>query len=224
MKIMSRLYYNQELEDSEDCFDSEIQLEQDTIGFKDLFLSLKNNKTLRMGCILAALQQLTGINFLIVTSSSIFPKEKDLFTLILGIVNCITGSSSIFLLKKHYKTNLFAGALGMSLCYILIIILSILSLKSESNPINYSYIGICFCFVACFEFSIGPILWIYCADILCERGIAITSSINWICASLIIGAFDVIAESYSGGIYKNKKFFIPLNCFSLFFCLCVLFT
>lgn len=218
---MSRLYYNQDLEDSEDCYDSELEIEQDKISFMDLFLSLKKNETLRMGCILAALQQLTGINFLILTSTSIFPENKKLFTVILGVINCISGSSSMFLLKKHYKTNLFTGTIGMSLCSIIIILLSFLSLIIESKSINYTYIGICFCFVAGFEFSIGPILWIYCADILCERGIAITSSVNWVSASLVIGAFDVIAESY-GGIYNNKKIFIPLNCFSLFFCACVL--
>lgn len=220
---MSRLYYYQDIEDSEDYVSSDLNIDQEVAGFKDLFLSIKNNKTLRMGCILSGLQQLSGINFLIVSSANVFPNEKKFYTMVLGIVNCVTGSFGIFLLKKHYKKNLLIGALGMCLCYIGIIILAIIKSNFGTNTVNYTYISICLVFISCFELSVGPIMWIYCADILCERGIAITSSVNWVCASIIIGVFGFAFNNYKHNIYENPEIFIPFNCISLFFCACVFF-
>lgn len=221
LRVMSRLYYYQEIEDSDDYVSSDLNIDQEPAGFKDLFMSLKNNKTLRMGCVLSSLQQLTGINFLIVTSANVFPSQKGPFTLVLGLVNCVTGSFGIFLLKKHYKKNLMIGALGMCLCYICIIVLTIIKPELKEHVSSYIYISICMAFIACFELSVGPIMWIYCADILCERGIAITSSTNWVCASIVVGVFGFAAEKSTNDIYERNEIFIPFNCISLFFCACV---
>ena len=198
MLLISRLYFGFEAsEESFDVPDASFVPESLPATYMDLFKSWRTNSNFRVGCILAGLQQLSGINYFIVTSSSILPiQDARLYTVILGIVNCVSSVFTVFILKKTYKRVLMYGALGMTSCYIVALSL----IFTEKQIFSYGYLFISFAFIVFFEISIGPILWIYCADILCIRGVAIISSINWICASIIIGVFGVL------GVEGNVKY------------------
>lgn len=220
VEMMSRLYYMHEFDDSQN-FSDDFTFDRKSLNFKEVFKSLPSNEALKLGCLFAALQQLSGINFLILSSSEVYHKKE--FTVILGAINCITGTFGMIFLRKHYKTNLVIGGIGMCLCYISMIIFTN-ALKSDPHAHKYFIISITFAFISCFEFSVGPILWIYIADILCERGIAITSSVNWICSTFVVAIFGYYGNSSDGGLYKTTYlFYIYCSC-CLFFCICVIHT
>ena len=216
MMLMSTLYYNNpSVADSDGMFGSlAVGSEFEVVSYTDLFKS-ENLFNFKLGCIVSILQQLTGINFVIYSSSnyliSINGVEKSIAVCIIGLVNFVSGSSSVFFLKDRYKSFLQIGALGMTFCYVAI--LSITFTVSEKE-FSYVYLTLLLLFIVFFEFSIGPIMWIYCADVLSDKGISVTSAVNWGGALAIGGIFsnpDVV-EFFKYKNLDNVPFFF-LNLF-----------
>jgi facilitated trehalose transporter len=222
MILMNELYFGHELEDDSDelLTTSQINEEYHPITYKELFTSDQLSETLKMGCVISILQQFSGINLAIVNSTKILPEKSEdkVFTIIIGLTNCLFGSWSIFLLKTHYKKNLQYGAIGMCVCYLL----TILSLFADFSVFQILYFTYILIFVFFFEVSIGPIMWIYCADVLSEKGVAITTATNWLAALAQLGIFSMI-DSFcplDNNNYYNPQF-VSMNCFNLFFCIMV---
>ena len=229
LALISKLYYNQTNEDETDDLlaNSQLSLHCKAASFKDL-LNSKLSQSLAMGCVVSVLQQFTGINYIIFSSSVYIDKGSigaQFLTIIFGAVNCISGSLGVILLKAHYKKNLQIGALGMSLCY-LIILLSLFPTHEES--FLFIYVSCTILFIICFEFSIGPIMWIYCADVLSEKGVAITSALNWFGVLVIGGIFSleqvVVEFRYRDGKAVEKVPFFFMNLFYLVSCITVIYT
>jgi hypothetical protein len=53
-----------------------------------------------------------------------------------------------------------------------------------------------------FGISLGPVIWYYNAEILSEKGMALSTSINWISAT-IIGLLLPMLESLLNSKYRN---------------------
>ena len=220
--LMNELYYKNEydLDDSENQLTiSQIKVNEEGVTYRNLFTDLRLSKTLKIGCFLSILQQFTGINYIITGSTSAVPNSlidnKKIETMIIGLVNCLSTILSFFILKKHYKLSLQIGALGMCLSYIVILIT-----LPTGYFFDYVYVISLLIFIVFFECSIGPIMWIYCADVLSEKGIAITTSLNWFAAFIIIVVFfglgDIIFNNY-----LNAKF-ISINILYLLACATVM--
>lgn len=137
------------------------------------------------------MQQLTGINCVIFYSGDIFTRGKEGYesehaakigTMLVGVVNWASTMATIPLLSKFgRKTLLIFGQIGMSIS---LIILGILAIKHQDTGIKVFTLF----FVAFFELSIGPILWLYAAEIMTETGMAAASLITWI-VTIIFGLF-----------------------------------
>lgn len=148
-------------------------------------------KAFIVGCLLAIFQQLTGINAVIFYSNDIFVGDRTGYeseraakigTVIVGIVNWAFALIVIPLLTRFgRKTLLIFGQLGMGSSLLVLAILSIVG--SPTGIIVFTLI-----FVAFFELSIGPILWLYAAEIMTESGMAAASLITWI-ITIIFGLF-----------------------------------
>lgn len=216
LKIMNELYFNNaSVTLADDAFGSQLGNEYQEVSYKDLFTP-KYFKNFKMGCILSILQQLSGINYIIFASTYYLHSAGNLSiyasTCMLGLVNCISGSFSVFLLKDRYKKFLQIGALGMSGCYLII---------ASSVFINFQYFHLLYlicllAFIICFEFSIGPIMWIYCADVLTDKGVSLSTALNWVGALTIGGVFSIekvnqvfIYHEY-GGVQNLYFFFMNL--------------
>lgn len=63
-------------------------------------------------------------------------------------------------------------------------------------------------------------MWIYCADVLSEKGIAITTSLNWFAAFIIIVVFFGLGDMIFNN-YLNAKF-ISINILYLLACATVM--
>ena len=220
--LINSLYFENEMDSEairevfEEIDFSRSQIKND---FKSLFRDPRSSKALRMGCIVSVLQQLVGINMIIFYSTTLFKggSEPEVATIITGGVNCLSSALLIFILdSKIYlemgnRKMLQIGAFGMFLCYAGLIPIQVIDGIS-----NYLQIPLVCLFLVFFEVSIGPIMWIYCADILSEKGVAITSSLNWLTTSLV--------TLVSGLFLSNDNRIQNLVLFSIFcfFCLVLL--
>lgn len=144
-----------------------------------------------VGCLLAIFQQLTGINAVIFYSNDIFVGGKvgydseraaKIGTVIVGVVNWASALAAIPLLTRFgRKTLLIIGQIAMGSSLLVLAILAIVEWRT--GIIIFTLL-----FVAFFEFSIGPILWLYAAEVMTESGMAAASLITWI-ITIIFGLF-----------------------------------
>lgn len=224
INLINQLYFNNEIEEkaSHEIIDLDVSGESISPTYESFFKSILQNESLKMGCIIALLQQLTGINIYMMSSSHILQNlnnlDSQISTIIIGAVNCISGSLSIFILKSHYKINLQIGAVWMGICYI--IVLSTIS----SNDFIIVYFVCIIMFIIAFEISIGPIMWIYCADVLSDKGVAITSAMNWVGVLFITGMFAIFDDKFDfdeNGSHLKVPF-IVMNVFYFVFCCVVM--
>jgi hypothetical protein len=233
LALISKLYYNKEEQDiSFEISELDFPVNINSLSLADTILNWTRDPALRMGCIMSALQQLTGINFFITSSQDIFKEvtehiDGDEATIILGVINFVFGSLSMFLLRKHYRINLFYGGIGMALCHFCLMMIWILGFTMEcslKSVFLIANLALSLMFIVCFELSIGPVMWIYCADIISEKGVAITTAVNWICASIVVVFASVMpGEEFCSKSYKPYLYYPPFYLFSIVFCCVVLF-
>jgi len=135
------------------------------------------------GMLLGALQQLCGINLIIMNyfqfSNEGLNADRTLSIIILGIVNCISSIPIIFFINSIERMNIIKfGALGMIFSWIIVIVYQFIRIEL------LWWVGI-YAFLICFEFSIGPLFWIYCADVLNAKGSSITTATNWMSCLIV---------------------------------------
>eukprot|EP01067_Filipodium_phascolosomae_P006206 Filipodium_phascolosomae@DN447_c0_g1_i1.p1 len=143
-----------------------------------------------VGIALSLFQQLTGINAVIFYSNDLFTIGKTGYeseaaakvgTMLVGVVNWASAMAAIPLLARFgRKTLLIFGQIGMGLC---LGTLGIFALMDQQTGIK----AVTLLFLCFFEFSIGPVMWLYAAEIMTETGMAAASLVNW--ATTIIFGF-----------------------------------
>jgi len=101
-------------------------------------------------------------------------------TIIFGTVNMATALCSTFLLKLYgRKTLMLLGQFAMGAALGLFALFVLIKLST------FTQIVMVLVFTAFFEFSIGPILWLYLAEILPPTGLGIAVFLNWAVVILI---------------------------------------
>mmetsp|Transcript_4745 Transcript_4745/g.8115 ORF Transcript_4745/g.8115 Transcript_4745/m.8115 type:complete len:357 (-) Transcript_4745:224-1294(-) len=138
--------------------------------------SLEYRKATFVGCTLSMFQQLTGINFIMLYSNLLF-KDMGLspqyITGLGGTVNFLTCFGGLILLTKFGRRSIMVTTnYGIALVLILSGFFSIQKLNSLS-------IATTMIFIALFEFGPGPILVIYCSEILTDIGMSLALVMNW---------------------------------------------
>ena len=159
-----------------------------------------------VGCVLALVQQLSGINAVIFYSKNIFKQGQDpgydaasaarTGTVIVGVVNWASTMMAIPLLSKFGRKKLLLwGQLAMAATFIILAVLAIIN-------VSIGIIIFTMFFLAFFEFSIGPILWLYCAEIMTENGMAAASLITWLCTIFYAFATPILFDNLKAyGVY-----------------------
>ena len=91
----------------------------------------------------------------------------------------------------------------------------LLSLSFLLNwPPTVNFVGFIM-FLLFFELSIGPIMWVYCADILPDKAVALTTAINWVTVAFIISLSEVLGNLDVDLGYTYMFYFVA--CVALFF-------
>ena len=163
-------------------------LEIHEAAWQELFSS-RVRGALFIGITLAVLQQVTGINTVIYYGPRIFQmagfpaaSTAILATTVVALVNVLATIIAIaFVDRVGRKPLLYVGVAGMGIA------LSILSLGFASHALTGSLstiaVGSLMLYVACFAFSLGPILWLLLSEIyplpVRGRAMSIATAANW---------------------------------------------
>ena len=137
-------------------------------------------KVFTVGCVLAILQQLTGINVILFYSHKIFAMESagevspQMAALYVGAL-MIAGTSLTVLLLRYFgrKTLLLFGMASMGVCHVLI------GICFEAHKGGILIVGV-LTFVALYAISLGPIMWLYNAEIMPAAGLSVATFLNWV--------------------------------------------
>lgn len=130
------------------------------------------------------LNQMTGINFLILYSTSIFKDlglkdSAELFTFFMGFVNFGGAIVVTILVTRVSKKFALVGGLGMQALGHFVLLLSI------SLGLGYLAVAGVYIYMFSFAVSVGACMYSYQADVLPANGIAIASIIQWVLSTLI---------------------------------------
>ena len=115
-------------------------------------------------------------------------------TSVVNFVNFITVFGTGFFLKRYGRRTLYI-IFPAGICvihFILAILLWDATDKNGNSTLSQTSSLICglliVLYVAFFEFSLGPILWLYNAEILNDTAVTVAATCNWI-AVLILSEF-----------------------------------
>ena len=167
-------------------------------------------KRLLIGILLAAFSQLTGANGLTFFSNDIFKlgaapnsRQPTIFTVIMNAVQVVaTYVASLVIEKSGRKLLLLFGMVWLT---VVLAAFSIIGTVAPESPALKWFI---WAFMIGFGLSMGPLPWVYLADILPDIGLGIAGCSNWFTTFLVGIAFPPIASA----IGTAHAFFIFTGC------------
>lgn len=168
--------------------------------FSELFKG-KTGKIVLIGTLIAALQQITGINAVIMFSPEIFKAAGSAQTdsvmqaMIVGLVNFLMTIVALWLVdKKGRKTLLLWGAAGMiaSLAYLTV---------EFARPVQNG-VGVLVAllvYISFFAASFAPVMWVIISEIYPNRikgmAMSFSTAVSWLCTFLTVYFAPVIQGS-----------------------------
>ncbi|WP_163712745.1 sugar porter family MFS transporter [Mangrovibacterium lignilyticum] len=180
------------------------------LAISELFQG-KTGKIVLIGTLIAALQQITGINAVIMFAPEMFKAagaakaDSVMMSMIVGLVNFLMTIVALWLVdKKGRKTLLLWGAVGM--------IVSLAYLTWEfAKPVQYGpgVLAAMLVYISFFAASFAPVMWVIISEIYPNRikGVAMSFStaVSWLCTFLTVYFAPVIQGtlglSYLFGIF-----------------------
>lgn len=198
ISIGGKLLVEQELPEMESVLKAEQKKEK--MSFGELFRG-KTGKIVLIGTLIAAFQQITGINAVIMFAPDIFQAagsakgDSMMQAMIVGLVNFLMTIVALGLVdKKGRKTLLLWGAVGM--------IVSLAYLTFEfARPVQNG-VGVLVAllvYISFFAASFAPVMWVIISEIYPNRikGLAMSFStaVSWLCTFLTVYFAPVIQGS-----------------------------
>jgi sugar porter (SP) family MFS transporter len=187
-----------------------IEKGKEKIRFGEIFKG-KTGKIVLIGTLIAAFQQITGINAVIMFAPEIFQSagsakvDSMMLSVIVGLVNFFMTIVALWLVdKKGRKTLLLWGAAGM--------IISLAYLCFEFGKPVQNGVGVLIAllvYISFFAASFAPVMWVIISEIYPNRikGVAMSFStaVSWLCVFLAVYFAPVIQGtlglSYLFGIF-----------------------
>jgi sugar porter (SP) family MFS transporter len=174
-----------------------VEQKKEKMSVGELFRG-KTGKVVLIGTLIAALQQITGINAVIMFSPEIFQAagsakgDSVMQAMIVGMVNFLMTIVALWLVdKKGRKTLLLWGAVGMiaSLAY-----LTLEFAKPVQNGVGV--LAALLVYISFFAASFAPVMWVIISEIYPNRikGVAMSFStaVSWLCTFLTVYFAPVI--------------------------------
>lgn len=174
-----------------------IEKSKEKIRFGEIFKG-KTGKIVLIGTLVAAFQQITGINAVIMFAPDIFQSagsakvDSMMLSVIVGLVNFFMTIIALWLVdKKGRKTLLLWGAAGM--------IVSLAYLCFEFAKPTQNGIGVLIAllvYISFFAASFAPVMWVIISEIYPARikGVAMSFStaVSWLCVFIAVYFAPVI--------------------------------
>jgi len=140
-----------------------------------------------VGIILPALQQLTGINLVMFYAGVMFnaqnPDTANMMVFVTMLVNFLSTIGSLFLADRlGRKILLLWGSVG---CAIGLLGCMIGATDKHSNAMNWIFNLSIFFFLIAFEFTHGPVCWLYMSEILPTVWMGYGVASSWVFTILV---------------------------------------
>lgn len=187
-------------------------------------------KRLLTGCMLQALQQLSGVNFIFYYGTSFFEDSGITngftITLITNIVNVISTFPGLYLVEKWGRRPLtLFGAIGMCVCqFIVAIVGTALPGSDVASKVLIAFV--CF-YIFFFASSWGPVAWVVTGELFPLKSrakcLSITTATNWLFNWAIAYATPYMVDEGEGNANLGSKVFFVWGTFCLFACFFVWF-
>jgi MFS family permease len=148
------------------------------VSFKNLF-SKKYRKRLFIACVLMIAQQMNGADVFLMYSDHIYiqivkdEKIATIFTLFTGLSIVLASITSLFIIEKFGRRNLFL--IGQTF---IVLDLFVISFLYYLEDISMKIIYLIILFIFMHGLSIGPIAYIYASDVVPEKGVSIAVIFN----------------------------------------------
>lgn len=212
-KIGGKELINEELPAIEASLSGEKQKEK--VSVSELFRG-KTGKVVLIGTLLAAFQQITGVNAVLIYAPDIFQaagslKESSMFqSVLVGFINFIMTIVALRLVdSKGRKTLLLWGAAGMTVA------LAYLTYAFMQPVQNGTVILIALLvYISFFAASFAPVMWVIISEIYPARikgmAMSFSTAVCWLCTFLTVQFAPVI-----NGILGMQWFFAIFCFFSI---------
>lgn len=181
--------------------------DQKDMSYGTLCCDPRYSRATILGCALSIFQQLTGINAIMFYSNLVFKgltMTNTMITALIGIVNFVaTLFGLVFLAFAGRKTLMAIFNIAMS---VTLLMLSYYAFEKDS-------IGMVVCvllFITFFEFSSGPIVWLYNAEIMQDKAVSIATFLNWFLSLVISIAIPLMIK-----VMQIGYIFLIFGCFTI---------
>ena len=152
----------------------------------------------RLSILLNFLQQWSGINAVIFYSTQIFSGlgggvlMSRVYTIMMGFVNMVSVMTTIPLIDKAGRKFLIVFG-----CICMTVSMTALGIPATftTMPIFYS-VTLILLYVVSFEFSLGPVVWLYIGEIANEKAMSVGASTNGFMAASVVYAFLFMVEGF----------------------------
>jgi len=212
LKILERIYGNMSVAKQE-LVSIQESLRQQQSSWRLLF-SPAVRGTLTIGIGLAVFQQITGINTIIYYAPTIFKMagfetaaEAILATMSVGVIFVLFTVISLPLIDTlGRRPLLLAGLSGMALS--LLSLSWVFHFTATLHSLKWVAVSSMLVYIACFAFSLGPIMWLMISEIYPLRvrglGSSIATAANWGSNMLVAFTFLSFVEAFGA----SETFFI----------------
>ncbi|PQE23074.1 glucose transporter rco-3 protein [Rutstroemia sp. NJR-2017a WRK4] len=145
-------------------------------------------KRLLTGCLLQALQQLTGINFIFYYGTSFFAasgiKQPFVTSMITSSVNVASTFPGLYLVEAWGRRRLLLfGAIGMFICQMIVGSVGTAFPDGSNQPAQKALVAFVCIYIFFFACSWGPVGWVIPGEIfplgVRAKGISMTTASNW---------------------------------------------
>ncbi|MGQ1890085.1 sugar porter family MFS transporter [Thermophagus sp. OGC60D27] len=175
------------------------------VNFSTLFHG-NLRKVIVLGVMLAAFQQITGINAIIAYAPVIFDQTgvgNDialLQSILVGVVNFLFTLVAVWLIDRIGRKKLLlfgTGGMALSLIYLVI---SFITDRANSLGVVISILG----YIAFFAASLAPVMWVVTSEIYPNKirsvAMSLSTAVSWVCTLLVVQFFPWMLSRLGGAI------------------------
>lgn len=198
-RVLAKLYRGsraqEEFMELKEELDNESQSGKVTL--RDIF-SAKWRRRLVIGVMIAVFQQMSGVNALIFFSNDIFKIGADplsnqpmVYTIIMSAIQIVITFIASLVVERSGRRLLLL--IGFSFVTIILGAFAVVGTLTANSPALKWFIWV---YMIGFGLSVGPLPWVYMADILPDVGLGVAALANWLAVFVIGMAFPPIASAF----------------------------
>lgn len=206
-RVLAKLYRGSRAQEEFLELKEELDMESQSgkVTLREVF-SARWRRRLVIGVLIAVFQQMSGVNALIFFSNDIFKIGADpqsnqpmVYTIIMSAIQIVITFIASLVVERSGRRLLLL--IGFSFVTVILGAFAIVGTLAVNSPALKWFIWV---YMIGFGLSVGPLPWVYMADILPDVGLGVAALANWLTVFLIGMAFPPIASA----IGTAQAFFI----------------